>query len=413
MSSFSEVMQQLSGVDEVAWGEADTSMTGAQIYPIAARIDFSGIARAMIESPRVVAYKDEVPRGIPGAWQDASFTVELELAGHGSTTAGAVAETALGEFLAWVFGDSLTAPAGTTISGANTAVALTTVASGTFPAGAMFRCGAPEDGHGEGQWNNVASHATTTLTGLLEFDAAPQSPEVVYSAQTIYTKSSFIGGALTSKRFRAMSADFQAVMHGCFVKGAVLTGTNPGEVSHASITIGVSWAEPVSATFPDAVSTAPWTYNPAVVAGGSVALQPYGSATRLVGEARSVTISYQMGIVPEFGYNAVNGAQVITGAKRGPDRIAVTVIVAAAGPSATPTYWDAWAATTPYQLMLSLAIGLGQAVGIYFRRLIWTGKQPTQVGHNGLNAVQLDFMASSDPTGTTEAAKAAMVMGLG
>lgn len=414
MTAFTEILQQLSGVDEVAWGEASTDMTSAQIYPIAARIDFSGIARAMIDSPRVISYKDEKPVGIPGAWMDAQFTIELELAGHGSTTAGSVTNTALGEILAWAIGARISSPAsGTTCSATGTAVALTSTASATFAIGEMFRCGAANDARGGGQWNNVASHVLTTLTGKMAFDAAPNNADVIYGAQTIYTVSSASQTTLTSKRFRALTPDFQAVLHGCFVKGYKLSGTNPGEVSHLTIDVGVSWAEPISTTFPDSASTAAWTYNPSVVAAGSVALQAYGTTTRAVVAARSVMIEVTAGISMEKGYNAANGAAVYTGAKRTPDAIKVTAIIAHGGPSATPTYYAAWAATTPYHMLLSLSIGVGQAVGIYFRRLIWTGKQPTQVGHDGLNAVALEFYASSDPAGgATEQAKAAMVLGL-
>lgn len=413
MTAYTEILQQLSGVDEVAWGEASTDMTGAQIYPIAARIDFSGIARAMIDSPRVISYKDEKPVGIPGAWMDAQFTIELELAGYGSTTASTVTNTALGEILAWAIGARISSPAaGTTCSATGTAVALTSTASATFAAGEMFRCGAANDGRGGGQWNNVASHVLTTLTGKRAFAVAPDSGDVVYGAQTIYTVSSASQTTLTSKRFRALTPDFQAVLHGCFVKGWKLTGTNPGEVSHMTIDVGVSWAEPISTTFPDSSSTAAWTYNPSVVAAGSVSLQAYGTAALGLVTARSVAIEVTAGISMEKGYNTANGAAVYTGAKRTPDTIKVTAILAHGGPSSSPPYYTAWAAATPYHMMLSLSIGIGQAVGIYFRRLIWTGKQPTQVGHDGLNAVALEFLASSDSTGATEQAKAAMVLGL-
>lgn len=414
MSAYSEIFQQLSGVDEVDWGEASTDMTGAQIYPIAQRIDYSGIARAMIDSPRVVTYKDEKPRGIPDAWRDASFVIDVELAGHGSATSGATAATALGQIAAWAIGAINTPAAGTTCSATGTAVALTSTASGTFAAGDMFRCGAANDARGNGQWNNVASHVLTTLTGKLAFDAAPQNADVIHSAETIYTVSSAAQTTFASKRFRMLTPNFQAVLHGCWVKAWSLSGLGPGEVPHLMITVGVSWAEPISTTFPDSGSTAAWTYNPAVVAAGSVVLQAHGTASpRSVVEARSVTIDVTMGMNLEVGYDAVNGAQIYTGCKRGPDTIKVTAILAAGAPSATPPYYDAWAATTPYQMMLGLNIGAGTALGIYLRKLIWTAKQPMQINHNGLNAVQCEWLASTDTAGSTEAAKAAFAMGLG
>lgn len=412
MSAYSEIFQQLAGVDEAAWGEADTDMTGAQIYPIAARIDFSGIARAMIDSPRVVTYKDEKPRGIPDAWRDAQFTMELELTGHGSATTGATNATALGTIAAWAIGKLNTPAAGTTCSATGTAVALTSTASGTFAAGDMFRCGAANDARGNAQWNNVATHALTTLTGKLAFDAAPQNADVIHSAETIYTVSSAAETVIASKRFRALTPNFQAVLHGCYPKAWSLSGLGPGEVPHLTITVGVSWAEPISTTFPDSGSTAAWTYNPAVVAAGSVFLQAHGTTTRAVVEARSVAIDVSMGLSMEMGYDTQNGAAIYTGCKRGPDTIKVTAIVAAGAPSATPAYYDAWAATTPYHMMLGLNIGAGTAVGIYLRRLIWTAKQPMQINHNGLNAVQCEWLASTDTTGSNEAAKAAFALGL-
>lgn len=414
MSATTEILQQLAGVDEVAWGEDIDTMTSAQVYPITQRIDFSSVARAMIDSPRVVTYKDEKPRGIPDAWRDASFELDLELTGHGSATTGSISETALGELAAWAIGAALSPAAGTTCTATGTDVALTTAASATFPVGSMFRAGVKGDARGNGQWDSVVTHVLTTLTALFALDAAPVNADVVYTAQTIYTTSSAANGDITSKRFRALSPNFQAVLHGCFPKAWKLSGLGPGEVPHLTITVGVSWAEPISATFPDAVSTAPWTYNPTVVAAGSVVLQAYGTASpRTVVEARSVTIDVTMGINVEMGYAGANGAQIVTGAKRGPDMIKVTAILPAGSPSATPAYYDAFAATTPYQMMLSLNVGPTQAVGVLLRRLIWTGKQPMQINHNGLNAVQCEWWASSDPTGATEAAKAALVLGLG
>lgn len=415
MTACHESLQQCAYIAETAsvagWGETSTDMTGAQILPISARFNFDNLQREMLRSSRVVALKDEVPKGIPGPASNLSFTVELEIVGHGSTTSGATALTAVGDFFGWALGAAVaSAAAGTTVSATNTAVALTTTASGTFGAGTMFREGAAADTRGNGQWNNVASHVTNTLTGKVAFDGAPINTDVVYSAESIYTLSSSC--EMASMRFRLLSMDIQVVAHGCWVKSRTISGYNPGEIPKLVVEIGVSWAEPVSVTFPDVTSTSPWSHNPVPVAAGSIHIQDFGTTTRNVLEVWSVAINLQQGIFTAPTYTGKNTAQVIGGARRTPDTIGVTFMVPATGPSAAPAWRAKFLAVTTQQAMLSLSCGAGAAWACYFRKLQWAGKEPLQMSFNGQNAIQLDFLASSDSAGATEAAKAAMIWGL-
>lgn len=416
MTACSEKLQQVSYVAESTWAEASTDMTSAQIIPHSAMFDLGGLRRAMIESTRVVTYKDERPKNIPGAWTGASFVLEVEMTGHGSTTSGSTSAVAVENLIAWAMGGgasggtaTASASSGTTCSATGTAVALTTTASATFTAGYMFRTGAANDARGNGQWNNVASHATTTLTGMVAYDAAPINADVVYSAVNMYTASNTC--AVASKRFRLLTADMQVVCHGCFPMSYTLTGYNPGEILKMAITVGVSWIEPVSGSFPDTSSTAAWTFNPTPVAGGSIVLTSYGATTRTILDCRSLNIAPTIATQPIVGYNGANGYQTVVGASRTPDQWAVTAIVGAAGSSATPTYYDLWAANTTMHMICSLRIGTGAAVGVYLRKLQWAGPQPLQTSHNGLNCVELNFVASSDPAGASEPTRAAVVMG--
>ena len=81
--------------------------------------------------------------------------------------------------------------------------------------------------------------------------------------------------------------------------------------------------------------------------------------------------------------------------------IAVHVYIDADGLAGNPAPAQMWA-----WIVLT-----GAAVGVYLRKLQWAGPQPLQTSHNGLNCVELNFVASSDPAGASEPTRAAVVMG--
>lgn len=402
MAACSSKLSWLSWTSESTWGESSTSTSSQVVIPHNGRVDMSSIKQAMITSARAVQYKNEVATNIPGPFADASFTFQMYLVGHGSTTAGATTATDFETAIAYIMGGgNVSAASGTTIAGVSTVSSLNTTASGTFDIGSLFRVGVLNDARGGGQWGVVDSHTGTTLVSETAFGGAPTAalPDVVYSAYTAYTQETTC--ATTSKRAFIKSADLQLCLHGCFVKSYTISGYNPGELPMIEVTMGVSWAEPISATFPDATAMS-WTTQPVPVGAGGIFLNTYGTVTRSIVNCRNLSINVTAGVVPLLGHATVNGYQTITGASRTPDAINVSVTLDAEGPSATPTWWTNWLTNARWHMLAGLSTGIGSAVAGYFPNLAITGDRPTQVDADGLNRVTINFQAGADTAESTD-----------
>ena len=413
MTACSSKLQHISYVIESAWGEASTSTTSAQTIPTTVMADLSKLGRMMLESGRIVQFKNERPKMIPGPFEG-DFVIEIEAIGHGSTTAGAVTATAAETLLGYALGAVATPTGanGTTISGtASTAVSLNVAAASGLLAGQIIRLGAKNDGRGDGQPAVVASHGTSVIALKTAAPAAMNvAADVVYTSIMVHTVES---ACVTQPlRMFVKTADTNWCLHGCFIKALSFNGGAPGQIAKWQFTIGVSWMEPISTTFPDTTTTAAWTTNAVPTAAGSVFMNAYGTTTRATLTARAITIGITLGVQPVMGYNGIDSSQMIVGASRIPDDIKVSLTVDAEGDSATPTWWTAWAANLRRHLLIAWSVGNGSTLSCYFPNLAWTGKQPTQMDMEGLNRVGLEFVAGTDTTGATDLARSAMRWGL-
>lgn len=400
MTACSSQLTFLSMVTESTWAENSTSTSSQVVIPHNGRADVSKLVQAMINSARAKQYRNEVPTGIPGPMEGAEFTFQTYIVGHGSTTSGATTATDFETLMAWIIGAGVvTAASGTTVNGAGTATTITTTASGTFAPGGLFRAGVKNDTRADGQWGVVDTCVTTTLVSETAFAAAPTSatPDVIFSAYNAYTLETSC--AMTSKRLFVKTADTQWCLHGCFVKSYSISGYNVGELPMIEVTVGVSWFEPLNATFPDTTALN-WTTQPVPVAAGGIFLQDYGTTTRNIVDCRSMTINVTAGVVPLRAYNTVGAYQTIGGASRVPDQISVSLVIDAGGASANPTYWAGWLTNARKQLLCGLSTGAGSALAVYFPNLAYTGNRPTQIDSDGLNRVQVDFLAGTDTTET-------------
>ena len=402
MTANASKLQTLLAKPEAAWGEVATTMASAIKVTVldGVKVNFD---QPMIDPARTVQYLNEITPGIPGP-QGGSLSFDVYLCGHGSTTAGAVTVSDLETLLGWVLGGgpTRTATSGTTVNGgASTVTNVVTTSSGTFAAGGLFRLGALGDAGGGGQWNAVDTNTLTDLVPEVAFAAAPANAAVVYSATNVHTVEDPTAGAITGYRFQWFTANTQWTAHGCFPTSIALSGLNPGELPRATVTCGVSWFEPVADTFPE--TTALTTHTPAPVAGGSLVLQTYGTATRNALSFRSLSVEIAMGVVPLVGPDGANAYQKIVGATRTPTTVTVTIVVDAGAASTTPTYWVNWLTNGWHHILASLSTVDGQALGIYLPRCVYGGNRPTQIDGDGLNRVSLTFRAGTD-TGETSSA---------
>ncbi len=409
MTACSAKLQSLESVNEGAWGETSTDMSSAVRIPTLEVVDITGLSHEMVIPARVVQLKNDGAPGIPGK-QGGSFTFSVYLAGFGGTTAGSVATEVLGDLLGWAIGtNSVSASAGTTVSGgSSTVTSVDTVASATFAAGSFARIGTKGDGGADGQWAIVNTHTLTALSLRTALAAAPANGAVVYAPETIYSAETSC--AVTSKRFQILTADTQWVAHGCFPTAIAFENLGPGMIPTAKITVGVSWFEPVSTTFPSAKSVS--TATPSPVAQGSAFFQTHGTTTRATLGIRSLSIAYTLGMQPVMGIDGNSPYQCITGASRTADTVTVTMVVDAAGASATPTYWTAWLTNAAKHLLLGLSTVDGQALAFYLSRCVWEGNRPTQVDSDGLNRVTLTLRGLSNTVTTNDLTRSMFRVGL-
>lgn len=394
------------------WGENVTSMAGATKLTILDPIDPSGLTHEMIEPGRVTQYLQENTAGVPGV-MGGSFSFSGYLCGHGSTTAGAITLSGLGNFLGWMLGANYATPAaGTTVSGgASTTTQADTVASGTYPLGQMFRLGAKGDAGGDGQWNAVATHTLTALVPKFAYPAAPANAAVVYSSQTVHTIESASSSLISGYRFQLFTANNQYLCHGCFPTGLTFSGLGPGEIPKYTATIGVSRWETTADTFPE--TTALTTHTPAPVAAGSWMVQAKGTTTRNALSFRAHSIDIALGVAPIPGNDGIGTYQKIVGARRIPSTITVNASIDATAAATSPTYDANWLANGEKHILGSLSVGVGNSIGYYIPSAFWRGPRPTQKDMDGLNRIPLQYIASTDTSGAADLARSAFRLGLG
>lgn len=398
MTACSAKLQSLEYVTESAWAEASTDMSSAVRIPTTEQVVIDGLTHEMISPGRVVQYRNDTTKGIPGK-MSGSFSFTVFLAGRGATSAGAVSVSALSDLLGWVIGTNAVSSANSdTISGGgSTASSLTTTAANGFSAGSFVRVGAKGDGGGDGQFAIVNTHAANTMSLRTALPAAPAAAAVLYSPDNIYPSESTC--ALTSKRFQILTADTQWVAHGCWPMSIAFTTPIAG-VATAKITVGVSWFEPVSTTFPSAKSVT--TFAPSPMAAGSVFFQTQGTATRATLSVRSLTVNYTIGVRPLPALDTVSPYQEFGGCSRIEDTCTVSMVVDAGGASATPTYWTAWLTNAAKHLLIVGSSADAQAWAMYLSNCYWDGNRPTQTEADGLNRLTINLKMGTNTVTTSD-----------
>jgi hypothetical protein len=385
----------------------DTTTFATLRVPIVAPVDCSGLVHNKIDSERVMQYRNDGSTWILGT-MGGSFKTKLDLAGHGSTTSGAVTLTGTETLLGYVIGNvAASASAGTTFTG-GTATAPTTTASGTFSAGSIGFAGAINDARGGGQAFAVSTHATTTLNLLTALGGLPTNGDVCYSAVNIYPSEAPTSTTVTSLRFLLQTANLSYECHGCFPTAFSLMGLNPGERPQIEVTWAVAWWRYSTATFPSTVATE--TYNPSMIAGGSLFVNDAGTATRAARTFRNFQIDYTLGMEILKGPGGVNAYQDIVGCRRTPDKIKVTWTEDADAATTSPVLPGFGTATTSKHMLYTSATAAGARFGIYMPKVCIDSVAVQKVDQN-LNRLTCSGMAYTGTTTTNDLTLSAFRMG--
>lgn len=393
---------------ESAFAESSSTF-GSRLAVLGDGIDMSGLTHAKIDAARTIQYLNDGTMPVLGP-QGGTFTTDFWLAGHGTTSAGAITLSNHILMLGYVLGSSSDPGDGGTATGGTATVITTTAASGLTP-GQIFHLGSLGDGRGEGQMGVVSTHSSNNLTSLIALPAAPNNLDVYYSTAMVNFVEASADATVQSMRFRGLSANQQYAMHGCIPQSINLTGFNPGELPRASITWGVSRWAPVAATFPSAGSVD--AFNPAPTAAGSLFFQARGTATRQVYSYRNFELTIQLGVTPLPGPGGVGAYQTVIGAQRTPAVITASFTVDAQTASATPTWHDrAESDSQFYHLGLNCNTSNGKRVSLYMPNVCMTDK-PVQFMEGGINRERITVRAYTGTVTTSALTQSALRIGLG
>jgi len=392
---------------ESSWAEIVQTYATFRL-PIIGAVDISGLTHDSQAPGRLEQYK-----GAGGQWvkmcMGGSFSMTLDLTGHGSTMAGSPSLEQIETFLGIVFGNAaLSLATSQTCTGGTIAVPTMSGATGVS-AGGLVRIGALGDGDGNGQFYSVATHAGSALTLHGELDGAPANGAVVYPVAQIYPSSAATSSAITGTRFLLHTANDQVGCHGCYPMSVSFTGLNTGERPQMSITWGVSWWEYDDQTFPSAVTCD--QFNPAPVAAGSFNVQTIGTTTRNARSIRGFSLEYNLATMAIEGPGGVHASQKVIGATRGDHSVAISWTEDADANTLTPTLPGYWSSTNSKYVVYTLSTTNGSAVGFKFPKVCFKDPHPSQKAENDRNRRTINAQAYTSDTTTSALTLASMVMG--
>lgn len=407
MAGRSSVHQAHEYAVESGWAETSSTF-GTRIQTVG-RVETSGLTRGLVDSERTVQRMQGGSIPIQTVF-GGSFTTDIHLPGHGSTTAGAITIADHENFLGNVIGNVVSNGAGTTVAAGSTASSINTAAVSGLSAGGLVSIGVLGDAGAGGQWGVVSSHGSSVAALLTALPAAPANAAIIYSSVLIHPTETASSAAITSSRHRLLTADQGYACHGCFPQSIAISGLGNGGIPRASITWGVSRWDPVSATFPSA--TAADVFNPAPCAGGSLFEQIVGTVTRQTFAIRDFELNLDLNVIPIMGPGGVDAAQTIVGAIRGPQKVTFSFTVDAESATASPA-WPAKIGTNRHVLYSWNGAATGRRGAFYAPNACVTDVHPVQSSVDGVNRERITMTAYTGTTLTSDLTASAYRIALG
>lgn len=394
---------------------ANASTFGTAL-PLVGTVDLSNLARKKVPLEAIKQYQNERHHGSLAPFDGQSLTLKGRLTGLGATTTGAVPASDLWTFLGHLIGqlvDGLT-PGGT-FTGGTAAAPATSMASGAA-ASILARGGVVGDGRIGGQWLAVNTHAASAMGLFIAAAAAPSNGDLLYSNKVLFPYED-PGETPGSVRMQILTSNGHFIVRGCFLLGFRITGKMPGGVLDWEMDLGVAHVTTTSATFPSATVPQRHASGPALV-NGSVVIQEVGVTTHAAYIVRDMTLEFDVGCAPVFGPGGTFEGQIITGIVRKTPatcglKITMVVDAEATGTNTWRDRFDADPNTAQdyYQVLASLLVHDGRAVGLYAGRCILAETQPIQMDHDGFNRVRLTFHATTRTTESSTRRRASWMLG--
>lgn len=295
-------------------------------------------------------------------------------------------------------GGSLLTDDGGTISSATDGDTFVTTGVTAITAGSILRVGVKNDGRCDGQPGVVQTWAANNAQLINTLPTTPNAADAVRVCSNIYPTDA---NPATTMRFLFGLTDTGAQFHcmGCqldsYVEEIDVTGAKP---IRCTWRYKIAYWDRTAVSIPSAVAMP--VNDTAPIAGGSLVVQTFGTATRAVEEAGSLTLSLEMGLTPQTGpkasqepYGNING-WVVNGC-----RPTVTWTIPYTTQAATDFDTDGSNTTHKYMLFASNGTA-GRCQGFYLPKLFPTGNKPTYTNQNGLTYVT-KTMTGTESTDTT------------
>jgi len=363
-------------------------------------LNLTGLEQGKINIAPLVQYLNDGVQDVRGVY-GGSFTIELMLTGSTSDTSGSVSASDLATLLGLCVGNTaLSAASGTAENGGvSTATSLTVDASGTFSAGALLKAGSIGDAGGDGQFAAITSHSGTTITLLTALPAGPGDNDVIYAPEMVYPdESPATAGAVSSMRFRLLTANKQYECRGCFCTNIAFTGLSPAELPRVQLTFAVSYFNEISVTFPATQSTSASAAKP--VSAGSMFINAVGTSTRATVCPRSFSLNVALQVVPTRCTDGNYDRQVISGARRIGSKATIDVVLDSEA-TGTNTYADLWDTDESTVVNRHILYTANSDVAFYFPNAKIVGNRPLQEDMDGLNRERVQFEALTGTTTTS------------
>lgn len=400
-------LQELAFADEASFMENATSVT-SNAYDT--NIPFLS-ATCSFEQPRETDQTVQARKNVtrPGFLGLRTGTIEFQTYWCGPSTdpgAGAVATHWLTTLLGYGLGGILITDDGGTISSATDGDTFVTTGVTAITPGTIIRVGAKGDGRADGQPGVVSSWAAGNTQLLTTLPATPNAADAVRVTTVTYPTET---NPATTLRFRFSLMDSGAQFHavGCQLEQLTfetdMAGARPPRVTWR---YRMAYWDRGTVSMP--TGTNPDDTDTAVIAGGSLYVQTFATATRAIEECGSLSLTLDMGLVPQMGPAASQPSYTnITGWVSNGCRPTLTWTIPYSTQPATD--FDSDGTSTTYKHILFAANGTaGRSVGFYMPRAFPIGAKPTYTDVGGLTYVTKVYQGTESTTTSTELTRSAI-----
>ena len=303
-------------------------------------------------------------------------------------------------------GGSLLSDDGGTISSATDADTFVTTSVTALTTGSIIRVGIKGDGRADGQPGVVGAWAAGNTQLLTALPATPASPDAVRSCAVIYPTET---NPATTYRFLFALTDSGAQFHcmGCQLDQLTfdidMAGARPARVTWR---YRVAYWDRTAVTTPSSVAMPECGTAP--IAGGSLFVNAFATATRTIEECGSLQLDLSMGLIPQQGPRAGQESYGnITGWVSQGCQPTLTWSIPYTTQAATDFDFDGSSSLHKHALFVTNATA-GRCQGFYLPRMFSVGSKPTYTNLNGLTYVTKTLAGTESTTTTTELTRSAV-----